>query len=320
MSGTIGVVGAGAFGGALAISQASANRSVLVWGRDAETVGEAQEKRILNRLPETVFPANVSFTPSLSALQVCDILLLAVPMQSLRDVLGLSEFGSAALVACCKGIDLHTGLGPVATIQSKTGNSKCAVLTGPSFAADLAKGLPTALTLASKDETLARHLQSELATPSLRLYRSTDPTGAELGGGLKNVVAIAAGMAYGSGFGESARAAVITRGFAEVQRLALKLGARPETFSGLSGFGDLVLTATSVKSRNFRFGMALGSGEEFDPSITVEGAATARAVLPLAKSHGVEMPLTGSIVDVLDGRKSPTDAAQSLLSRPLKPE
>ena len=163
-------------------------------------------------------------------------------------------------------------------------------------------------------------LQARLSTPVLRLYRTTDVTGAELGGALKNVVAIAAGIVIGAGLGDSARAALMTRGYAEMVRLATALGARPETLSGLSGFGDLVLTCTSVQSRNFRFGQSLGSGATFDPSVTVEGAATAIAVARLAKTHGLDLPIAAMVAAVTGHEISIAEAVKALLSRPLKQE
>ena len=192
--------------------------------------------------------------------------------------------------------------------------------TGPSFAADIARGLPTALTLACSDDVAGAMLLDALSTPALRLYRTTDTIGAELGGALKNVVAIAAGVVIGAGLGDSARAALMTRGFAEMNRLAQSLGARAETLAGLSGLGDLVLTCTSLQSRNFRFGSALGAGDAFDPSVTVEGAATAKAVSILAKQRGIDMPVATMVAALVTGTISVEDAVAALLARPLKKE
>jgi glycerol-3-phosphate dehydrogenase (NAD(P)+) len=222
------------------------------------------------------------------------------------------------LVACCKGVDLATLRGPVALILSRRPGASAAILTGPSFAADIAKGLPTALTLAATDGGEA--LQEALATPTLRLYRTDDVRGAELGGALKNVIAIASGVVIGAGLGDSARAALMTRGYAEMQRLALAMGARAETLAGLSGLGDLVLTCTSLQSRNFRYGCALGRGEAFDPKITVEGVATARAALRLARETGIDMPVTAMVDALASRRTSLNDAIGQLMSRPLKQE
>jgi glycerol-3-phosphate dehydrogenase (NAD(P)+) len=222
------------------------------------------------------------------------------------------------LVSCSKGIDLASGQGPTALIEAICPTARAMVLTGPSFAADIARGLPTALTLACRTD--AEALQAQLSTPTLRLYRTTDTTGAELGGALKNVIAIAAGVVIGAGLGDSARAALMTRGFAEMNRIATHLGARPETLAGLSGFGDLVLTCTSAQSRNFRFGHALGAGESFDAKTTVEGVATAKAVSILAKTHAIDMPVAAMIAALTESRITVSDAIQALMARPLKEE
>jgi glycerol-3-phosphate dehydrogenase (NAD(P)+) len=222
------------------------------------------------------------------------------------------------LVACCKGVDLTSLRGPVAVIEGRRPGAQAAILTGPSFAADIARGLPTALTLATRGEREA--LQELLSTPTLRVYRTDDVIGAELGGALKNVVAIAAGTVIGAGLGDSARAALMTRGYAEMVRLALALGARAETLAGLSGFGDLVLTCTSAQSRNFRYGTALGSGEPFDPKLTVEGVATACAVVKLAATLDIDMPITAMVNALALGRIALNDAIGQLMSRPLKQE
>ena len=222
------------------------------------------------------------------------------------------------LVACCKGVDLATLRGPVGLIEQRRPQADAAILTGPSFAADIALGLPTALTLAAT--TRGEALQELLSTPTLRLYRTDDVRGAELGGALKNVIAIAAGTVIGAGLGDSARAALMTRGYAEMVRLAAALGARAETLAGLSGFGDLVLTCTSTQSRNFRFGLSLGRAERFDPSVTVEGVATASAVVRLAQTLGVEMPVTAMVEALAIHRIALNDAIGQLMSRPLKQE
>ena len=199
-------------------------------------------------------------------------------------------------------------------------HAKVAILTGPSFAADIARFLPTALTLACADETIGHALQLRLSTPTLRLYRSQDVIGAELGGALKNVIAIGCGAVIGAGLGTSARAALMTRGFAEIQRLAMDLGAEANTLQGLSGFGDLALTCTSEMSRNFRFGASLGAGQAFDPTQTVEGAATAQAVARLAEQHGLDLPVCITIAKLASGHMDVQGAMDVLLARPLKAE
>jgi glycerol-3-phosphate dehydrogenase (NAD(P)+) len=223
-------------------------------------------------------------------------------------------------VLCCKGIDLTTGLGPSALLHDACPTARAAVLTGPSFAADIARGLPTALTLASADGALGEELQRRLSTRSLRLYRTDDVTGAEMGGALKNVVAIAAGVTIGAGLGQSARAALITRGYAEMVRLAVSFGARAETLAGLAGFGDLILTCTSEQSRNFSYGLALGRGEAFAAGVTVEGAATSQAAVGLGRARGVELPVAEMVAALVEGRINVAGAVEALLARPLKEE
>jgi len=318
---SISIMGAGAFGTSLAISQALGGKSVTLWARDknAAKIMQAQRQNTA-RLPGADLPNIVSITAELVDLKD-EIVLLAVPMQKLRSALQAApELHGKTLVACCKGIELTTGAGPIDVIKDIAPKSKAAILTGPSFAADIAKGLPTALTLACDDADTLEHLQSELMTPNLRVYRTTDTTGAELGGALKNVMAIACGAAMGAGLGESARASLITRGFAEMNRMALALGAQPDTLAGLSGFGDLILTCTSEQSRNYRFGLSLGRDEDFDAAITVEGAATARATVERAKALEIEMPITQSVVALLDQKLNVREAVTKLLARPPKEE
>lgn len=316
---SVSVLGAGAFGTALAISLAGKG-PVTLWARDAGDMAERRENA--KRLPGCPFPETLSVTDDLEAGTEAEIILLAVPMQKLRSV--LEEHKDALhgkhLVACCKGIELSSGVGPVSVITQTIPDATAAILTGPSFAADIARGLPTALTLACGDAEAGKKLQAELTTANLRLYRTTDTIGAELGGALKNVVAIASGAAIGAGLGESARAALMTRGYAEMQRLAAHLKAEPTTLAGLSGFGDLTLTCTSEQSRNYRLGQSLGQGTPFDPTTTVEGAATARAVDALARDAGLDMPITRAVAGLLDNQLDVAGAMKSLLTRPLKEE
>lgn len=315
------VVGSGAFGTALAISLAAADKPVTLWTRDAQQARDMQTARENTaRLPGIRFPDALQITDNIPAGD--GPALLSVPMQSLRTL--LQEQGrnlrDRPLVACCKGIELTTTLGPVALLQEMMPDQTTAILTGPSFARDIASGLPTALTLACTDPAQSESMQQRLTSQNIRIYRTTDTIGAELGGALKNVIAIASGAVMGAGLGESARAALMTRGFAEMQRLALAVGAQPETLSGLSGFGDLVLTCTSEQSRNLQFGLALGRGAAFNPKVTVEGAATARAALIRATALNLDMPITAAVVAMLDGKVTLRQAIEILLSRPLKEE
>lgn len=319
---SVSVIGAGAFGTALAISLAGRG-PVSLWARSQDHARAMQATREnAARLPGHRLPDGLTVTGDIGVAAEKQTLLLAVPMQRLRDLLiAHSEaLAGKTLVACCKGIELSSGLGPVAVVSECLPTARPALLTGPSFAHDIAAGLPTALTLACADAALGKALQQGLNTANLRLYRSTDTVGAELGGALKNVIAIACGAVIGAGLGESARAALMTRGYAEMQRMALALGARPETLAGLSGFGDLALTCTSGGSRNYRLGLSLGRGEGFDPSITVEGAATARAVAAKAEKMGLDMPITACVVGLLDGKLTLDAAMTALLTRPLKEE
>ncbi|MGB5559574.1 MAG: NAD(P)H-dependent glycerol-3-phosphate dehydrogenase [Paracoccaceae bacterium] len=316
----ISVFGAGAFGTALAISLARDGRKVSLVSRDrthATDMAEAREN--VARLPGFAFPN--SLHPTASFRDAASICLIAVPTQMLAGFIAEHATALAArnLVACCKGIDITSGYGPTRVIQLGVPDAKPAILSGPSFAVDIAAGLPTALTIAA-DPATAEMLQTVLSTANLRLYRTSDVTGVELGGALKNIVAIASGVAIGAGLGESARASVITRGYAEMRRFAGLMGAVPDTLSGLSGFGDLVLTCTSEKSRNYAYGLAIGRGLPRPQGITVEGASTAKAVSNLAQLRKLDMPLTYMVTALVDEKLSVGQAIDLLLSRPLKEE
>lgn len=313
------VLGAGAFGTALAITLAEKG-PVVLWARDPADMKTRRQNT--KRLPDCTFPDALEVTGDLSHALQAQTVLLGLPMQKLRSFLRghTSALKGKTLVACCKGIEISSGAGPVQIILDEVPTAQAAILTGPSFAADIARGLPTALTLAARDDAVALRLQAELTTPALRLYRTTDTIGAELGGALKNVVAIACGTAIGAGMGESARAALMTRGYAEMKRFATYRGAQTGTLAGLSGFGDLALTCTSEGSRNYRLGLSLGRGDAFDASTTVEGAATARAVARVAQDAKLDMPITMAVAALLDKKLDVREAVQSLLTRPLKEE
>lgn len=320
---SIGVIGSGAFGTALAVALAIGGARVTLWSRDAASARELRETRENARyLPGVKLPETVSVTAEMVDLAAHGTVLLAMPMQQMSQALNGwgGRLDGRVLVSCAKGIDLATGLGGAEIIRRACPSAIPALLTGPSFAADIARGLPTALTLACADRHQGEALQAALSTPVLRLYLTDDIAGAELGGALKNVIAIAAGVVIGAGLGDSARAALITRGFAEMQRLAVACGARRETLAGLSGLGDLILTCTSEQSRNFRYGRALGRGEGFDPSVTVEGAATAAAAVALARRHGVEMPVSEMVAALVARKIDVPEAMDLLLNRPLKRE
>lgn len=316
----IGVLGAGAFGTALAIALSQADRAVKLWARDADQARQMQAARAnARRLPGARFPDGLSVTGDIQDMRRVPTVLLAVPTQQLRAVLEAQAdaLTGAVLIACCKGVELGTGLLPAQVIQDVLPGAQVGVLTGPSFADDIAAGKPTALTLASAGPHRER-LQRDLATHHLRVYLTDDLIGAQLGGALKNVVAIAAGITIGAGLGESARAALMTRGFSEMNRLAQARGAHAETLLGLSGLGDLVLTCTSDRSRNYRHGLAIGAGQVPDASVTVEGVKTAQA---LAADSGPEtLPVTCMVAALCQGTVSLDRAMDLLLSRPLRAE
>lgn len=318
----IGIAGGGAFGTALGVALALDGHAIHLWARDADRVAQMENTRKNPKLPGVILPRNMTFSAALDPLLACDTILIAIPAQTLPAFLTplADMLAGKTLVACCKGIDLQRMTGPASTIRDLVPDANAAMMTGPSFAADIARGLPTALTLACADDELGAILQTALSTTNIRLYRTTDTVGAELGGALKNVMAIASGVAIGAKLGESARAALITRGFPEMQRLALALGAQPDTLAGLSGFGDLVLTCTSEQSRNYRYGLALGAGTAFDQTTTVEGAATALAVRQLAQDRGIDMPICAVVADLTEGKTDVATALNTLLSRPLKEE
>ncbi|NYS25825.1 NAD(P)-dependent glycerol-3-phosphate dehydrogenase [Rhodobacteraceae bacterium 2376] len=316
----VSILGAGAFGTALAC--ALSDRVVTLWARDpaaAEAMRTTRENA--RRLPGVTLRDTVMVTSELGD-AMAPVLLLAMPMQKLAGFVTDHQemLQGRALVVCSKGVDLATGRGPARVIADALPQATVAVLTGPSFAADIGRGLPTALTLACADTEAGAALQHALSAPALRLYRTHDVAGAELGGALKNVIAIAAGVCIGAGLGDSARAAIMSRGYAEMLRFAAARGAMAETLAGLSGLGDLVLTCTSEKSRNFRFGLALGAQQEFDAGTTVEGVATARALARSAAAEGVDMPITTMISAVIDGKLTVDQARDALLARPLKEE
>jgi glycerol-3-phosphate dehydrogenase (NAD(P)+) len=317
------VMGGGAFGTALAISLAQTG-PVSLWLRNEEQALILRKTRFNEAyLPGVRLPDHLMIETGEEVGSAASATLLAIPMQKLRvfctdHAVHLANAGP--IVACCKGIELGTGMRPTQVIRDCLPDAPVAILTGPSFAVDIARGLPTALTLACAEDALGRRLQEALTTPNIRLYRTVDVIGAELGGALKNVMAIACGAAIGAGLGESARAALLTRGFAEMVRLAEAMGAKPDTLAGLSGFGDLVLTCTSDTSRNFQFGLSLGRNTPFSSAITVEGAATAEAVCDTAAETGLDLPIAQAVRGLVQGELQLREAMDMLLARPLKEE
>lgn len=325
MSARIAVLGAGAWGTALAASFARAGQDCLLWGRDAETVATINDgQRNPKYLGDIALPEELKATADTGeALSGAQTVVLAVPAQTLRDFLAeiLAKTEPRALfVSTAKGIDRASGHTMSEIIDDIAGRDRSAVLSGPSFAADVAAGLPTAVTVAAHDLGVAKVLAETLSSKTLRGYASDDLMGVEMGGALKNVLAIAAGMVHGSNLGASAVAALTTRGFAELQRVAAALGGKPETLAGLSGLGDLILSCGSEKSRNFAYGAALARGEDLANRPLAEGVFTASVAARLAHEHGLEAPIIFAVDAILDRRITVLEAMDGLMSRPLKAE
>jgi glycerol-3-phosphate dehydrogenase (NAD(P)+) len=321
----IGVAGAGAWGVALANAAAAAGRTVILWGRDEDRMRAIATTRRSDRLPGVDLAPDVEATSDLKDLGRCDAILVAAPAQASREMaLRLATApGSAPLVTCAKGIERGAHAFMTEVLAEAAPGRRTAILSGPSFATDVAAGLPTAVTLASADEDLARALCAALRGPTLRLYHSTDVRGVEIGGAAKNVLAIACGVAAGRGLGASAVAALTARGFAELRRFGEAFGARGSTLMGLSGLGDLVLTCSSPQSRNFAFGLALGRGESVvgaEAGGLVEGRFTALALTELARERGVDMPIADCVQGLIQGSLDVKAAVSALLTRPPKGE
>lgn len=321
----IAVLGGGAWGTALGAAMIRAGHRPMLWARDPATVDA-----INIRHENTRYLPGIPLDPALGAtgnaskpLSHADCILSVVPAQSLRAVLlKLREDvpPSVPLVLCAKGIERDTGHRLSEVAAEILPDTIVAALSGPSFAADVARDLPTAVTVACRDDAVAQKLARLLSSPTFRCYSSDDLTGVEIGGALKNVLAIAAGAVDGAGLGASAQAALVTRGFVELRRIAATYGARPETIMGLSGFGDLVLTCGSGQSRNFAYGQALGRGEELKGLPLAEGVATAGIAARIAKSRKIEIPIIDSVDRIVSGDVSVAAAIDELLSRPLKSE
>lgn len=326
----VAVLGAGSWGTALAIHLARKGHQVGLWGRDAEAMASMNATRRNRRyLPAAPFPASLEATSDLSGLLArSGRVLLVVPSGAFGEILRLiaPHLGSAGLVWATKGMDLATGRWLHELADEVLGpDVPWAVASGPSFAAELARGLPTALTLASRDPQFALDVRDWIGGGTLRVYNSDDVVGVQVGGAFKNVLAIAAGVSDGLGFGANARAALITRGLAEMMRLGCAAGARQETLMGLSGLGDLVLTCTDDQSRNRRLGLALGRGQDLDRAMqdigqAIEGVHTAKVALARAAALGVEMPICTEVHRVLFDGVSPSQAVRQLLGREPKPE
>ncbi len=322
----IAVFGAGAWGIALANVTARAGRTVTLWTRDASAAALAKSRESA-RLPGIKLAEGIEVTGDIAAAaERADAVLLVVPAQALREVASAIDQiapSGTPLVACAKGIERGSHKFMTEVIAECAQTALPAILSGPSFASDVARGLPTAVTLAAKDLDLSDRLAQALGSATFRPYHSTDVRGVEIGGAAKNVLAIAAGIVAGRGLGASAAAALTTRGFAELVRFGRAFGARSETLTGLSGLGDLVLSCSTPQSRNFSFGVALGRGEKIDEAPhgkLAEGAFTAPALVEMARARGVDMPIAAAVAAALDGSLSVDAAIESLLTRPFKEE
>lgn len=330
-SGPIAIVGAGSWGTALAIQFARTSRPTYLWGRDAAHLHELSRERCNKRyLPDASFPPSLQMEANLEALlnSASDV-VVAVPSHALRGMLGeIAPHCSThlRLAWATKGFELSTGLLPHQVAEQVLGRGvPTAVISGPTFAREVGAGLPTAMTIASDDQNFARDLAASISGDNFRAYTSSDITGVEIGGAVKNVMAIGAGISDGLGFGANTRIALITRGLVEMTRLGVALGARKETFMGLAGLGDLVLTCTDNQSRNRRFGLAIAAGKSVDGAQkaigqVVEGVLAARAVREVAAQAGVEMPICEQLYRVVHEGLAPQAAVKELMRRALKPE
>jgi glycerol-3-phosphate dehydrogenase (NAD(P)+) len=319
------VIGAGAWGTALALTCARAGRTVSLWEPEAANAAQLAAKRESPFLPGVRLDEAITLGSGLADVARAQAILLVVPAQAVRAVtksLAASIAAGTPVIVCAKGIERGTGTFMAELIAESAPNAIPAILSGPSFAADVARGMPTAVTLAATDDKLAGELARAIGSANFRPYHSTDVRGVEIGGAVKNVLAIAAGVVAGRGLGASAQAALTTRGFAELVRFGRAYGARPETMMGLSGLGDLLLTCSSPQSRNFSFGINLGRGQKPDAihGGLAEGVFTAPVLLQMARERAVDMPIASAVAALLDGKMNVDEAIESLLSRPFKAE
>jgi glycerol-3-phosphate dehydrogenase (NAD(P)+) len=320
---SVAVVGAGAWGTALASVAARAGREVVLYARNAECAAEIAATRENPKLPGVQLAPSIAVTHDLATAGRADMLLVATPAQNLREaVTALApHIGKAKpVIACAKGIERGSHQFMTEVIAEAAPDAIPAILSGPSFADDVARGLPTAVTLAAKDEALAAALVQALGSPTFRPYHTSDVRGVEIGGAAKNVLAIAAGIVVGRKLGASAQAALTTRGFSELARLGRACGARAETLAGLSGLGDLILTCSSPQSRNFALGLALGRSEKPARDKLAEGEFTAPVLIELAASRTIDMPVSKAVAAILSGAVTIDAAIEGLLTRPFKAE
>ena len=325
----IGVVGAGAFGTALAQSISQSGHDIIIWSHSSSPAQDINQRHVNSTfLPGIELGTRIQATEKLSDLEGCQIILLACPAQFIRSVVTeLAPYTNTdtTLLICAKGIEIESKTLMSQVVSSVLRNVSVAVLSGPSFAHEVAQGLPAALTLACTNNQLGLHLINLLGHTNLRLYWSSDIIGAQIGGAVKNVMAIACGICDGKGLGQSAHAALTTRGYVELVEIAKIYGGKPETLTGLSGLGDLILTCSSPKSRNMSLGKLLGQGQSLEEILgsrksVTEGIYTAEAIAGLAKSKGIELPISSTVHQILKGEYSVDHAIEKLLSRPFKAE
>ena len=322
----LGVIGGGAWGTALAQVGANGGRDVLLWARETEVVeaiNAGHENAVF--LPGLKLEERIRATSELGDMAECDAWLVVTPAQHMRAVLEAAPASDKPLILCSKGIEEESGALLHRVASEACPDAAIAVLSGPTFAHEVAAGLPTAVTLAAEDSALAEALRDRIAQPTFRIYLSDDVAGAEIGGAVKNVLAIACGVVDGKGLGQNARAALIARGFAEMTRFGLANGAKRETLAGLSGLGDLVLTCSSTSSRNFSLGKGIGEGRSPDELMSdrrtvAEGAFTAPVLARLAQQTGIDMPVVSAVDKLLSGQAGVDQVLFELLARPPRPE
>jgi glycerol-3-phosphate dehydrogenase (NAD(P)+) len=321
----LGVIGGGAWGTALAQVAASSGETLL-WARELDVVRAVNERHENSLfLPGVPLDESIRATADLTELDSCAAWLVVTPAQHMRSVLEQSREWDKPLVLCAKGIEERSGELLHRVAREACPKAQVAVLSGPTFAHEVAKGLPTAVTLAAEDQMLAERLRDRIAQPTFRIYLSDDVAGAEIGGAVKNVLAVACGVVEGRGLGQNARAALIARGFAEMTRFGRAFGARPETLAGLSGLGDLVLTCSSTSSRNYSLGVGIGQGRSpsellSDRKTVAEGAFTAPVLARLARENDIDMPIVEAVDALIGGRANVDEVLEALLSRPPKAE
>ncbi len=327
MKGKIAVLGDGGWGTTIAILLSNKGYDVTVWGAFPDYIALLQKERVNRKfLPGIKIPVEVRLTSDINRISKDGVFVIAIPSKYLRET--ISRFKGKVgekIISLTKGIETETLKRPSEVISEVLGASKISVLSGPSISFEVARNLPTTLVAASFDAALAKETQDIFTTPDFRVYTSSDLIGVELGGALKNIIAIAAGISDGMGFGVNTKAALLTRGLAEIIRLGTKMGAKKETFFGLSGLGDLATTCMSAHSRNRRLGEEIGKGKKLkdilkETEMIIEGITTTKSTYELSKKFGVEIPITEKIYDVLYTGKNPKDAVKELMTRALKAE